>query len=71
MADQQIGGIRYAVQLDKSEDLIVEDNHLTLTLQPGWAIFNDPNGVALAIPTERIRGIQRLDDVAPLAEDEP
>ena len=61
----------YAVQVEKADDLIVDDDHLTLTLQPGWAIFNDLNGIALAIPTERIRGVQRLDEAAPLADDEP
>ncbi|MBQ1118531.1 hypothetical protein [Streptomyces sp. C3-3] len=71
MTDQQAGGIRYVVQIDKGEDLIVDDNHLTLTLRPGRAIFNDLNGIALAIPAERIRGIQRLDEAAPLTDDEP
>ncbi|MFH9765189.1 hypothetical protein ACH4N4_30350 [Streptomyces microflavus] len=59
----------YAVQVEKADDLIVDDDHLTL--QPGWAIFNDLNGIALAIPTERICGVQRLDEAAPLADDEP
>lgn len=56
---------RYVVQVDRAEDLIVEDPALQLELHPGWAIFNDPAGVALAIPAERIRGIQRLDEELP------
>lgn len=64
MPDRQADAIRYAVQIDKGEDLIVDDDHLTLSLSPGWAVFNDHSGIALAIPADRIRSIQRLDSEA-------
>jgi hypothetical protein len=53
---------RYVVQLDRAEDLIVEDDPLTLHLRQGWAVFADATGIALSIPADRIRSIQRLDD---------
>lgn len=53
---------QYVIQVDKAEDLIVEDDQLSLDLTPGWAVFNDADGIALAIPAERIRSIQRLND---------
>lgn len=52
----------YAVQLDKADDIIVDDEHLVLELTVGWATFNDPGGIALAIPVDRIRSIRRIDD---------
>ncbi|MGW6741649.1 hypothetical protein ACWGDX_13135 [Streptomyces sp. NPDC055025] len=52
----------YAIQLDKADDLVVDDEHLTIDLTAGWAVFNDPFGTALAIPASRIRSIQRLDE---------
>lgn len=56
---------RYVVALDKTDDLIVDDEHLALDLPPGWAIFSGPDGIALAIPADRIRSIQRLDEDTP------
>lgn len=61
----------YAVQLDKADDIIVDDEHLVLELTVGWATFNDSAGIALAIPVDRIRSIQRIDDEAPLEPGEP
>lgn len=54
---------RYVAQIDQGEDLIVEDHDLLgLELSAGWAIFTDRAGIALAIPADRIRSIQRLDE---------
>lgn len=63
--------LRYVVQCDKAEDLIVDDEHLVLELAAGWATFKDSAGIALAIPVDRIRSIQRLDEPDPLETDEP
>jgi hypothetical protein len=55
----------YIVAIDKGDDLVIQDDHLTLRLAARWAVFHDPNGVALAIPADRIRSIQRLDQPHP------
>ncbi|MFE9003091.1 hypothetical protein ACFYOY_13260 [Streptomyces sp. NPDC007875] len=53
--------IRYVVAFDGTDDLIVEDPALELDLRAEWAVFNDSAGLALAIPIDRIRSIQRID----------
>lgn len=58
----------YAVVLDGTEDLIIEDPALTLDLLPGWAYFSDPNGIAIVIPAGRIHNIRRLDEAPPAEE---
>lgn len=61
--EQPVGQpLRYVVQLEKADDLIVDDERLVLELTAGWATFNDPDGIALAIPIDRIRSIQRIDE---------
>ena len=44
------------------EDILVEDEELTLTFAGGWAVFADANGTALAIPVTRDATIQRVDE---------
>ncbi|MFD5384258.1 hypothetical protein ACFWMG_04675 [Streptomyces sp. NPDC127074] len=59
---------RYIVAFDNTDDLIIEDPTLELDLRAEWAVFNDSAGLALAIPIDRIRSIQRLVDQAPVEE---
>jgi hypothetical protein len=43
-------------------DILVEDDHLTLTFSGNWAIFSDIGGPTLAIPAEQSASIQRVDE---------
>lgn len=47
------------------EDILLEDPHLTLTFQQGWAVFEDPAGICLALPASHDAHIQRVDDQDP------
>ncbi|MFD5137463.1 hypothetical protein ACFWMX_14675 [Streptomyces sp. NPDC058378] len=46
----------------KGDDLLVEDSHLELTIQHGWAVLTDQQGPCLAIPAEAGATITRIDD---------
>lgn len=53
-------------------DVLVEDPALALTIRDGWAILTDRHGICVAIPTEHVAGIQRVDeahDVKPAPEE--
>ncbi|MER5461661.1 hypothetical protein ABT010_13425 [Streptomyces sp. NPDC002668] len=54
----------YLVTHAKSQhgDIRIEDDTLTLKVTTQWAIFTDGQGVALALPTEQVASIQRVDD---------
>ncbi|MFJ4637600.1 hypothetical protein ACIP69_18500 [Streptomyces hygroscopicus] len=43
------------------DDILIEDPHLALTIQHGWATLADQHGICLAIPTERGAIVQRID----------
>jgi hypothetical protein len=43
-------------------DVLVEDPALTLQIRDGWAILTDEQGIALALPTEHVACIQRVDE---------
>jgi hypothetical protein len=43
-------------------DMLVEDTDLTLEIRDGWAILTDGQGIALALPTEQVASIQRVDE---------
>ena len=43
-------------------DMLVEDDALTLEIRDGWAILTDQAGIAVAIPTEHVASIQRVDE---------
>ncbi|MGW7087518.1 hypothetical protein ACWGH2_29035 [Streptomyces sp. NPDC054871] len=45
----------------RREDMLVEDPALTLNIRDGWAILTDDHGIALALPTEHVACIQRVD----------
>ncbi|MFE0647491.1 hypothetical protein ACFVZH_02720 [Streptomyces sp. NPDC059534] len=46
----------------RREDILIEDDKLTLTFAGGWAVFTDSQGVCLAIPCGQGAHIQRIDD---------
>lgn len=45
----------------RREDMLIEDDALTLTFTGGWAVFTDDRGVCLAIPAGQGAHIQRVD----------
>ncbi|NUP15377.1 MAG: hypothetical protein HOZ81_04595 [Streptomyces sp.] len=50
----------------KREDMLLEDEHLTLSFVGDWAVFSDAGGICLAISAAQGASIQRVDD-----EEEP
>jgi hypothetical protein len=46
----------------RRDDVLVEDPHLTLRFDAGWAVLEDANGVCLAIPSGQGASIQRVDE---------
>jgi hypothetical protein len=48
----------------RREDVLIEDDELTLTFTGGWAVFIDPDGVCLAIPSGQGVHLQRVDSTA-------
>jgi len=53
----------------KKDDVLIQDDDLTLTFQGGWAVFTDSRGVCLAIPSEQGATIQRVDETGQLTDD--
>lgn len=55
---------RYLIAHAKNQrgDMLVEDPDLTLEIRDGWAILTDGQGIALALPTEQVASIQRVDE---------
>ena len=45
----------------RREDILIEDDSLTLAFAYGWAVFTDDQGVCLAIPAGQGAHIQRVD----------
>ncbi|MFD1309865.1 hypothetical protein [Streptomyces kaempferi] len=45
----------------KKDDILIEDDDLTLTFQAGWAVLSDSQGPCLAIPSGQGASIQRVD----------
>ncbi|MFC8065520.1 hypothetical protein [Streptomyces sp. NPDC057293] len=46
----------------RKDDVLVEDDHLALTVADGWAIFTDQHGICLAVPAALGAQIQRVDE---------
>ncbi len=46
----------------QSEDILVEDPDLTLTIHGEWAVLTDQHGPCLAIPAHTGVTITRIDD---------
>jgi hypothetical protein len=56
--------ISYTLAIDgERAPITIHDNALTLKLTDGWATFIDPDGIAAAFPTSRIRSLIRTDDL--------
>ncbi|WP_435610067.1 hypothetical protein [Streptomyces sp. C10-9-1] len=54
------------------EDVLIEDDSLTLTVRYGWAVFEDARGLCYALPADSGAHIQRLDpDPPPEPADTP
>ncbi|MET9813156.1 hypothetical protein [Streptomyces sp. NPDC006355] len=54
----------------KRDDILIEDPHLTLRFDAGWAVLEDANGVCLAIPSGQGASIQRVDVQEPAPQEE-
>ncbi|APE21402.1 MULTISPECIES: hypothetical protein [Streptomyces] len=48
----------------RREDMLIEDDELTLAFVGGWAVFTDGQGVCLAVPAGQGAHIQRVDSSA-------
>jgi hypothetical protein len=55
----------YAVTIDGTDALIIDDPELVMNIADKWATFSDNTGIALAVPIQRIVSIQRLDGTDP------
>jgi hypothetical protein len=53
----------------QKDDVLVEDDDLTLTFEAGWAILSDSKGPCLAIPSGQGASIQRVDEAPDEAEE--
>ncbi|MEV6854703.1 hypothetical protein AB0M89_12950 [Streptomyces microflavus] len=45
-----------------SDDILLQDDPLTLTFTGSWAIFTDGDGTCLAIPAEAGAHVERVDE---------
>ncbi|MFC8273758.1 hypothetical protein ACFUJR_14795 [Streptomyces sp. NPDC057271] len=45
----------------RREDILIEDPALTLSLEAGWAVFRDSEGICFAIPSGQGAHIQRVE----------
>lgn len=45
----------------RRDDILLEDDPLTVDFEGGWAVFRDGNGICLAIPAMLGAQIQRVD----------
>ncbi|WP_326768853.1 hypothetical protein OG978_33795 [Streptomyces sp. NBC_01591] len=54
---------RYLITYPKGqgEGILVEDEHLELSLAQGWAVLDDQHGVCLAVPSHAGATITRID----------
>lgn len=52
-------------------DMLIEDPALTLNIRDGWAILTDDQGIAVALPTEHVACITRVDEDQNPAEPAP
>ncbi|MDQ0809823.1 hypothetical protein QFZ63_001537 [Streptomyces sp. B3I7] len=44
------------------DDVLIEDDNLTLHFEAGWAVLADTAGICYAIPAGQGASIQRVDD---------
>ncbi|KOU62051.1 hypothetical protein ADK57_25800 [Streptomyces sp. MMG1533] len=52
----------------KRDDVLIEGDDITLTIQGSWAVLADTEGVCLAIPSGQGASIQRIDPPEELAD---
>ena len=52
-------------------DMLIEDPALTLEIRDGWAILTDDHGIAVALPTEHVACITRVDEEQQPTSQEP
>jgi hypothetical protein len=45
----------------KRDDVLIEGDDITLTIQASWAVLSDSQGVCLAVPSGQGASIQRVD----------
>ncbi|WP_458089489.1 hypothetical protein [Streptomyces malaysiensis] len=50
----------------RREDVLIEDDDLSLSFQAGWAVLTDSQGVCLAIPSGQGASIQRVEEAGEL-----
>ncbi|QCX81263.1 hypothetical protein C9F11_38400 [Streptomyces sp. YIM 121038] len=55
----------------RREDMLLEDDQLTVDFTTGWAIFHDGHGICLALPAELGAMIQRVDEQQEPQDQEP
>ena len=55
----------------RGDDTVLEDEHLTLELTEGWAIFHDEDGACYSVPREQVRSIMRVDEEETAEQTEP
>jgi hypothetical protein len=63
----------YAIEHPRDQhkdDVILEDPHLTLAFESGWAVFRDDAGICYAIPAGQGAHIQRVDVQEPAPREE-
>lgn len=46
----------------RRDDVLIEDDNLTLRFEGGWAVLADREGICLAIPSGQGASIQRVDE---------
>lgn len=42
-------------------DILIDEDDLTLDLRDGWAVFTSAGTTALAVPSDQVATIQRID----------
>lgn len=52
----------------RRDDVLIEDDGLTLRFEAGWAVLADSQGICLAIPSGQGASIQRVDEPPEQAE---
>ena len=55
----------------RGDDTLLEDEHLTLELATGWAVFHDTAGACYAVPREQVRSVMRVDEPQEPHDQEP
>lgn len=46
----------------RGDDILLQDEPLTVEFTDGWAVFHDGEGACYAVPREQVRSIMRVDE---------